>query len=69
MLRADDEAGCTCLIRHSPKVAMDALSRSSRTGHLKAREKRTLASFVLAELGSLYGRKKSPRCEPIGDDH
>ena len=48
---------------------MDALSRSSRIAHPKARKKRTLASFVLAELGILYGTEKSPRFEPIGDDH
>jgi hypothetical protein len=53
----------------APQVAMDALSRSSRTAHPKARKKRTLASLVLAEVGILYGAEKSPRCEPIGDDH
>ena len=53
MLRADDETRCTCLIRHDPQVATDALSRSSRTAHPKARKKRTLASLALAELGIL----------------
>ena len=47
---------------------MDALS-SSRTGHPKARKKRTLASFGWQNLACLYGPEKSPRYEPIGDDH
>jgi hypothetical protein len=51
------------------KVAMDALSRSSRTAHPKARKKRTAASLAMAELGILWGTEKSPRYEPIGDDH